>query len=538
MTEIESVKNDWTKGCCPEPFRTSDDLLNEKRSSVMAGLSTLAGYFGEEKAMYFAFVSFYSLYCGVFLVPVGVIVSAIQFYNIATEGFSKDTVHNIYIPLFSVFISLWATVTVEFWKRKQAELAFRWDTADVVNEEKFRPEYWGPEKFDPVTLTVMKDFSKRSRALRRCGGNLVVTAMVGIVVAIFLVVRWFKRDFLPSENSEFETYLNALAGVLQGVLIAVLNLIYKYVASWLTVIENHPTQTAHDNALIYKVFFFQFINGNMALMSAAFLDKEPVTLWSLLITLMVGNQFIKMAQNQLGPRIQFWWAQLQTNKATLRRRLLELAESAKEQSSKIVPVKNTFWEVDSKRTDTTGEKGDTSVQVPRKKKRRMSVFNKPKELLTEEEKKTSALLDATNAKVLDEDDPQESDFPTQEMALTEAMRNCSMTDDDLLVDNYADIMLQFTYVVLWSSVFPLTPLVAVLLNFVQIRFEITQSCYYTKRYDHYCTTHDDGRICCCVLNFGKCLILFFFHKLYFFSFFFFFFLQDPRPTKKRELVPG
>ena len=86
----------------------------------MSGLSTIAGYFGEEKAMYFAFVSFYSLYMCYFLMPVGLLVSAAQFYNMAVAGeISAGSVHNIYVPVFAVFISIWATVTVEYWKRKQ-----------------------------------------------------------------------------------------------------------------------------------------------------------------------------------------------------------------------------------------------------------------------------------------------------------------------------------------------------------------------------------------------------------------------------------
>ena len=248
-TEIESVKSRWTRGCCPEPFRTVDDLINENRSSVMSGLSTIAGYFGEEKAMYFAFVSFYSLYMCFFLMPAGLLVSAAQFYNMAVAGeISASSVHNIYVPVFAVFISIWATVTVEFWKRKQSELAFRWDTAEVVVEEKFRPDYWGAEKFDPVTLTVMKDFPEKARKKRRWAGYLVVLAMVLVVVAIFIFVRWIKRDYImQNEAPPNDTYWKALAGVLQGIVIAVMNAVYKEVAEWLTASENHPTQTKHDN---------------------------------------------------------------------------------------------------------------------------------------------------------------------------------------------------------------------------------------------------------------------------------------------------
>jgi ankyrin repeat protein len=48
-TELESVKSRWTRGCCPEPFRTTDDLINENQSSVLTGLTTLAEYFGKSQ---------------------------------------------------------------------------------------------------------------------------------------------------------------------------------------------------------------------------------------------------------------------------------------------------------------------------------------------------------------------------------------------------------------------------------------------------------------------------------------------------------
>jgi ankyrin repeat protein len=291
-TELESVKLRWTRGWFPEPFRTPDDLMNENKSSVMSGLSTIAGYFGEEKAMYFAFVSFYSLYVAYFLVPFGLLISVYQFYFFFKTGSFQGDLDGVYIPIFAVVVSVWATAMVEKWKRKQNELAFRWDCSDVVVEEGFRAQFWGVEKLNPATLTVIKDFPSSTRLKYRCFGYLIVCLMVGIVIAIFLGVRRFKRHFVTIQPPPYDTVWRSLAGVGQGVTIAIMNEIYKIVAEKLTTIENYPTQTLHDNALIYKIFLFQFINGNMALMSAAFLDSDPVALWTLLITLMFGNQIV------------------------------------------------------------------------------------------------------------------------------------------------------------------------------------------------------------------------------------------------------
>ena len=133
----------------------------------------------------------------------------------------------VYIPIFAVVVSVWATAMVEKWKRKQNELAFRWDCSDVVVEEGFRAQFWGVEKLNPATLTVIKDFPSSTRLKYRCFGYLIVCLMVGIVIAIFLGVRRFKRHFVTIQPPPYDTVWRSLAGVGQGVTIAIMNEIYK-----------------------------------------------------------------------------------------------------------------------------------------------------------------------------------------------------------------------------------------------------------------------------------------------------------------------
>lgn len=51
--------------------------------------------------------------------------------------------------------------------------------------------------------------------------------------------------------------------------------------------ENHPTQTRYQNALIVKLFFFQFINSFLSLYWIAFVRKDLLVLREQLATLMV-----------------------------------------------------------------------------------------------------------------------------------------------------------------------------------------------------------------------------------------------------------
>lgn len=42
---------------------------------------------------------------------------------------------------FGFIIAVWASVFIDFWKRKNAQLAYEWDLADYEETEPDRPEY-------------------------------------------------------------------------------------------------------------------------------------------------------------------------------------------------------------------------------------------------------------------------------------------------------------------------------------------------------------------------------------------------------------
>ena len=70
-------------------------------------------------------------------------------------------------------------------------------------------------------------------------------------------------------------------------------------------------------------------------------------------------------------------------------------------------------------------------------------------------------------------------------AVTEVLRNCAMNSQSSigLIGDYAEMVSQFTYIVLWSAVFPLAPLFAVLVNHTQLRGEMSLACDNMKRND-------------------------------------------------------
>lgn len=92
-------------------------------------LDRIASYFGESIAFYFAWLEFYTQW----LLPpavVGVLLFIGQLYY--------GTIDVAYAPLFSLFVALWAILLLEFWKRRNAELAQRWGVLHYENEEVVR----------------------------------------------------------------------------------------------------------------------------------------------------------------------------------------------------------------------------------------------------------------------------------------------------------------------------------------------------------------------------------------------------------------
>ncbi|CAB0038907.1 unnamed protein product [Trichogramma brassicae] len=109
------------------PLHELPALEKLQRSWVRAFLSPqplddIARYFGVKITMYFAWLGHYTT---ALIVPaaVGVI------YWVGIIG-RNQAVEDVAYVLFSIFNVIWATVYLETWKRRGAELAYRWGTLD------------------------------------------------------------------------------------------------------------------------------------------------------------------------------------------------------------------------------------------------------------------------------------------------------------------------------------------------------------------------------------------------------------------------
>ncbi|XP_069129739.1 anoctamin-7-like isoform X3 [Argopecten irradians] len=179
-------------------------------------------------------------------------------------------------PFFACVVCLWGTVFLEMWKRKSATLAYEWDVDNYDSNEPDRPQFFGTKvKKDPVTSEenwfypvkkqVAKYFFSASTLLFMV--SLVLASLVGVIVYRVIIAV----DLCPGMSAlECLITTNIVSAILNAASIILLGKVYDKVALKLTDWENYRTQSAYDDALIIKLFAFQFANNYASCVYIAF----------------------------------------------------------------------------------------------------------------------------------------------------------------------------------------------------------------------------------------------------------------------------
>lgn len=179
----------------------------------------------------------------------------------------------IFIPIFSGFIALWGALFLEFWKRKQAALAFKWGVSSFETTAEIRPEF--KSQFDiPDAVTGLPT---PYRSLFWFGAYLTLSVvsmltLVAATVAAFTATYVFKA-FMSADTFLDPTIAVQIALVINSFVIIGLGIVFKKVGKWLTDLENHRTDIQYEDSLILKIFVFSFFNSYTTLMYFAFIKS-------------------------------------------------------------------------------------------------------------------------------------------------------------------------------------------------------------------------------------------------------------------------
>lgn len=123
-------------------------------------------YYGEKIGLYFLWLGHYTIW-----LSVAGIVGFFSWINIAVDGNDPNAA---VMPYFSVFMALWATLFLEFWKRKQSFYAMKWGMVGFEEEEQARPQFTGELRPSPVDGKQYMYFNRREEQKRAVESSIII----------------------------------------------------------------------------------------------------------------------------------------------------------------------------------------------------------------------------------------------------------------------------------------------------------------------------------------------------------------------------
>lgn len=240
------VKNHCVLGCFPmhnpiEKVTLQKQWLVAHQFPWNQPLWGVKSYFGENVALFFAFVGHLN---GWFIAPA---VFGIGVYiNMATAN-SYTVISQFW---FGLFLAIWATGVLEFWKRKEVTYAMMWGMSGFEKEEDDRPEFEGVDTLSPIDGEDYKHFpdkeSYKSVASAYCVLLGVVAVLTGVFASLFALSAFVNMK--SSVKAQFETSSFDVGQLLSGCLCTTVILVcsnyFHLVAKYLTDKENHRTDSA------------------------------------------------------------------------------------------------------------------------------------------------------------------------------------------------------------------------------------------------------------------------------------------------------
>jgi uncharacterized membrane protein YqjE len=115
-------------------------------------------------------------------------------------------------------------------------------------------------------------------------------------------VIFVSIDILKSTYSTNGTIVIVL-GVLQGVAITILNMVYTTIALKFVEIENHKYEKSYETSMVYKNAAFKFLNSYLPIVYAAFYKTTSTLqdIFSLMLPVLIVKQINYMLLEVLLP---------------------------------------------------------------------------------------------------------------------------------------------------------------------------------------------------------------------------------------------
>ncbi|KAF5910014.1 anoctamin-8 isoform X1 [Clarias magur] len=256
-------------------------------------LDDICDYFGVKIGMYFAWLGFYTTSM---LYPA--VIGFVLWMLTETDQTSRD----ICCVVFALFNVVWATLFLERWKRRGAELAYRWGTLDTPAEslEEPRPQFRGVKRCSPVTGCEEFYYPPWRRRVFRWLVSFPVCIFCLCFVFLAMLICFELQEFVMGIK-ELPRVVRFIPEILLAITVTACDEVYRKIACWLNDMENYRLQSAYEKNLIIKMVLFQFVNSYLSLFYIGFYLKDMERLKEMLATLLIIRQFMQNLKEVLQP---------------------------------------------------------------------------------------------------------------------------------------------------------------------------------------------------------------------------------------------
>ncbi|EGG10284.1 uncharacterized protein MELLADRAFT_47238 [Melampsora larici-populina 98AG31] len=218
-------------------------------------LDQIKDIYGEGIGYYFAFLNFYFQ---------ALILPSMMGFVIWSFGIKLSTT-------YSIGLILWSLVFVEAWSMKERLLAIRWNSLACYKVEKWRIQF-KPEKVvkNVITNELVGHFPWWKREARKLVTVPVLIIFAMCLVAIITGITAIELIVGEVYNGPFKKVLSLLPTVLFAACVPQLVSLWKSVAIRLVTWENHTYESAYDRSLTIKMFIVHALVAYASLILTAF----------------------------------------------------------------------------------------------------------------------------------------------------------------------------------------------------------------------------------------------------------------------------
>ncbi|RKO90121.1 calcium-activated chloride channel-domain-containing protein, partial [Blyttiomyces helicus] len=324
-----------------------------------------------------------------------------------------------YSAYYSAFVITWSIFFIALWDRRASQWADAWGTRRFSAVERIRPE------FRPSTVLVDQASGERTphfpgwrRWLRICTVSFpTVLVMVFGLGAIVVAITAVELFFYEFYDGPMKSALLALPTILYVAAIPILSSFYTKVSRRLNDFENYSTESDYDSAYTQKLFFSNSLLGFLSLFLVGWIFIPLAQVFGVALH---QAGYVQRTSFEMGPEM-------------LKDRLFYFVVTGQ--------VINAFQE----------------VVVP---------------LITTKAATLSKSLGKSRGEKAAED---------EELKFIRHVRNEFERPDYDIFEDFAEMVVQFGFLALFSVSWPLTPLVCFLNNFIELRSDAFKICKGSRR---------------------------------------------------------